>query len=144
MEPSPPTTAAAGKYQPTSRTTKYPPIPASEIYHLEMRAVKLRKIVWSTNRWRRKKQFYIKQLLFPVVDKKCQISFSRACLPSSHPLQKLEIVLIWSFYWASWAVSKLKRFKDHKKNTNFWNQINTAGAFQVLKFEVLLIYILIF
>ena len=130
MEPPPLTTTAAGKYQPTSRTTKYPPNPASEIYHLEMLAVKLRKIVWSTNRWRRRKQFYIKQLLFPVADKKCQITFSRAYLPSSHPLQKLEIVLIWSFYWASLAVSKLKRFKDHKNIQTFGTKLILRELFK--------------
>ena len=72
------------------------PIPASQKHHLEMRAVKYKKTVSSTNRRRRRKQFYIKQLLFPGVKKKCQTTSSRACLASSHPLQKLIVVLMWS------------------------------------------------
>ena len=41
---------------------------------------------------------------------------------------ELFIELVWQF-------PKLKRFKDHKKNKNFWNQINTApgGSFSSIE-----------
>ena len=96
-------TTAARNYQPTTTATKYQPIHTSSSNSSYVRSLiwkcvrwNRRKLFWSTKHCRRRKQLYIKQLLFTGSRKGKNQSEKKSCLPSSHPLQTLKIILMWS------------------------------------------------
>ena len=97
-----PTTKTVRKYQ-TAATTLYQRIHISFPNSSFVRNViwkwvrrNRRKWFWSTKYWRRKR--YQTATLYWSRQGKNQRAPSRACLSSSHPLQKLKVVLMWSCF----------------------------------------------
>ena len=85
-----------------------PPIPKYKPIHISTNSSYLRNVIWQCTQWNRgkwllwkkswrgRKQLYIKQLLSTGAGKKNQRTPSIASLPSSNPLHKLKVVLMWS------------------------------------------------